>query len=214
MRHDLPALPKFMAGLEVDKRGFPVPWFVEWIGGEPEFRSMDAKKMVRAINEKRCWVCGNKLYGEEVYVIGPMCAVNAISSEPPSHRECARYSAMACPFLSKPQMVRRENGLPVPVEQLRDAVAGIMIERNPGATMLWFTRNHRLLPNNNGVLWQLGRPFKVEWYSRGREATSDEVLESFETGLPALRDMAAEHDGPDGMAELEKRIAKARKYLP
>ena len=209
-----PALPKFMAGLPVDKkRGFVVPWFVEWINGEPEFRAMDPRKMTRAINERLCWVCGNKLFGEEVYVIGPMCVVNRISSEPPSHRECARYSAQVCPFLSKPQMVRRESGLPVPVEELRNAVPGLMVARNPGATALWFTRNHTLLPVKNGVLWQLGRPFKIEWYSRGREATREEVMESFESGLPILYEQARK-DEPGAVAHLERLIVDARMLLP
>jgi len=112
LRQDVQTPPSFMQHLPIDKRGYPVPWFVEWIKGEPEFRAMDPRRLVKAINQRLCWTCGKLLFQEEVFVIGPMCAVNRISSEPPSHRECALYAATNCPFLSKPQMVRRKDGLP------------------------------------------------------------------------------------------------------
>jgi hypothetical protein len=215
MRSDLPLLPKQMQKLPIDERGFPVPWFVQWINGKPEFRVVDQRRFVKAINERRCWVCGNPLYSEEVFTIGPMCAVNRISSEPPSHRECAQFSAMGCPFLSKPQMVRRTNDLP----PKKDA-AGIMIERNPGVTLLWFTRHHRLIEMpkrpgvGEGVLFQIGRPFKVEWYCKGRFATRAEVIEGIESGLPILREQAETHDGAEGMALVEKQIVAAWKFIP
>ena len=133
LRHDIAEPPRFMCPLPIDKRGYPVPAFVEWINGEPEFRAMNPRFLVKAINQRLCWTCGQPLYGEEVFVIGPMCAVNRISSEPPSHRECALYAALNCPFLSKPQMVRRKDGLP---GDFGKNAAGVMIERNPGVTLL------------------------------------------------------------------------------
>jgi hypothetical protein len=209
VRPELPPLPKFMQNLPVDpERGFVVPWFVDWFNGKPEFRAMDRRKLVKAINEKRCWVCGNKLFGEEVYVIGPMCLINRISSEPPSHRECARYSALACPFLSRPHMTRREGNLPAPKRE----GAGILIERNPGAVMLYFTRRHRLLSDNGGVLWELGRPFNIEWYAKGKEAQPWEVWESFNTGLPRLREISEQH-GED-MALFEQKVKAAYRFMP
>jgi hypothetical protein len=209
LRDDIPPPPRFMQQLPIDKRGYPVPWFVDWINGEPEFRAMDRRKFAAAINKRLCWTCGNPLYGEEVFVIGPMCAVNRISSEPPSHRECAGYAARACPFLSKPQMVRRKDGMPVE----RNA-AGIMVERNPGVTLLWFTRRHRNLQVPNGVLFELGRPFHVEWYCKGRQATRAEVEDAITSGVPILRETCEKHDGPEGMKQLEQQIIDAMKLLP
>ena len=217
LRHDITAPPKFMQNLPIDKRGYPVPWFVDWINGEPEFRAMDARKFARAIVERLCWTCGHKLFGEEVFVIGPMCAVNRISAEPPSHRQCAEYSAVNCPFLSKPHMVRREDEN---FNSVKRQGAGVMIERNPGVTLLWYTRSHRLQQirgqgvANDGILFQIGRPLKTEWYAHGRKATRKEVLEAIESGLPILREVAAKHDGPEGMMLLENQINTAMRLVP
>src|SRR5437764_29347 len=101
---NLPALPSRLKLLPVDERGFPVPWFVAWIDGKPDFRVVDQRKMAIAVSEKRCWVCGDFLGRYMAFVIGPMCAVNRVSSEPPSHRECAEFSVRACPFLTKPKV--------------------------------------------------------------------------------------------------------------
>lgn len=215
LRHDVGEPPKFMQHLPIDKRGYPVPWFVDWIGGEPEFRAMDPRKFNRAINERLCWTCGNKLFGEEIFVIGPMCAVNRVSSEPPSHRECAAYAAKFCPFLSKPQMVRRKDDL---VDT--GHAAGVMIERNPGVTLLWYTRHYRVIDvrnrpgAGNGRLFQIGRPFKVEWYCRGRIATRAEIVEAIESGLPILREHAEKYDGPEGVIHLSNQITKAWRLVP
>jgi hypothetical protein len=210
LRADLPPLPHFMRGLPVDERGYPVPWFVQWIDGKPEFRAMDQRKFVKAINERRCWTCGNALFREAVFVIGPMCAVNRVSGEPPNHRECALFAATACPFLSKPQMVRRTDGLPAE----RGKPAGIMIERNPGVTVLWYSRNGYPFEVPNGVLFKVGKPFRVEWYCRGRVATREEILGAIESGLPTLRDTARIYDGPEGERELQRQVEIALRLVP
>lgn len=218
-RRDIAEPPRFMQKLPIDKRGYPVPAFVDWIGGEPEFRAMNPRFLVKAINQRLCWTCGQPLYGEEVFVIGPMCAVNRVSSEPPSHRECALYAALNCPFLSKPQMVRRKDGLP---GDFGKNAAGVMIERNPGVTLLYYTRRHKLIASpempeagaHAGVLFSLGRPFKTEWYARGRPATRAEVLESIESGLAILRGHAEAHDGPEGVELLQRQYDEALKLVP
>ena len=61
VRKELLPLPGALQHLEVDKRGYVVPWFVDWINGEPEFRAMDRAKFVRAIKDKLCWVCGGSI---------------------------------------------------------------------------------------------------------------------------------------------------------
>jgi len=209
-----------MQDLPRDKRGYPVPWFVDWVNGEPEFRAMDRRKLLRAIRERLCWVCGKQLWREMVFVIGPMCAINRVSSEPPSHRECAQFSARGCPFLSRPHMVRREDGL----GEFKHNAAGIMVDRNPGVTLLWFTYRYEVLrvPSipeagaRPGLLFRLGRAFKTEWYAHGREAMREEVLESINTGLPLLYE-ANEKQGIDpvaGDAQIQRQLYEALKLAP
>src|SRR5215469_14120297 len=107
----LPEVPSRIARLPRDPRGYPVPWFVEWIDGKPDFRVMDARKLKLALREPRCWICGGQLGTYKAFNFGPISAVNGLSGEPPSHRECAIFAAQACPFLSHPKMRRNERNL-------------------------------------------------------------------------------------------------------
>lgn len=192
-------MPAAIARLPVH-RGYPVPWFVAWVGDEPEFRAAAAEKFGLACREKRCWVCGTSLFQEKTFVIGPMCAVNRTSAEPPCHHECAVYSAMACPFLSRPQMERREEGLPVGTVD----PAGHAIRRNPGVTVLWRSAGfHRFMDGAGGTLFHIGEPLGLDVFSQGRRATRKEITASMESGLPALKKLAKQ-EGKKALRELRR----------
>jgi|SRR5215471_139303 len=205
MRADLDwaALPERMRALPISDRGYPVPWFVEWVDGVPEFRAMDTRKWVRAVKEKLCWVCGQPLGAYLAFVIGPMCGINRTTSEPPCHRDCAEWSAKNCPFLSRPHMVRRENDLP---EGVLDP-AGMHIPRNPGVMLIWITRSYKpfkagLRSDQFDYLIEIGDPVELEFWTEGRRATPEEVERSVETGLPALEEVARmEHGGERALAQ-------------
>ena len=209
VRKDIPPPPPRIAALPVDERGYPVPFFVAWRDGQPDFRFTDPDKLVACIRGKLCWVCGTQLCRYQTFVIGPMCSVNRVSAEPPSHKECAEYSVRACPFLSKPHMTRREYNMPddLPLPP------GIMIRRNPGVTALWSCREYTPFRDGKGVLFQIGPPETVSWWAEGRLATRTEVLASVESGLPILREMA-EKEGPPAVKELEKLYGAALMYFP
>lgn len=208
-RAGLPALPARMQHLPIDERGYPVPWFVSWPNGKPEFRIADGDKMTRAMRFGNCWVCGEPTGRLRTFVIGPMCAVNRTTAEPPCHIECARYSATACPFLTLPKAKRNTANMP----EGHVPPAGEMIERNPGVTCLWTVHEWRLIRVDNGVLYRLGKPDAVEWYSQKRRATRDEVLESINSGMPILREMAV-RESPRACDLLEAHLADARVHLP
>jgi hypothetical protein len=170
-------------------RGYPVPWFVAWLAdGTPEFRAMDRVKWARAVRERRCWVCGEPLGRHLTFVLGPMCGVNRTSSEPPSHRDCATWSARNCPFLTRPHMVRREDETLNTAELERQA-AGFAIARNPGVALVWTTSAYKVYKaeaGGAGYLIEIGEPEHVEWYAEGRPATREEVAASVDSGLPLL----------------------------
>lgn len=194
-------MPMRMQHLPVSPKGFPIPWFVHNENGVLDFRVIGTGKIERAIRFSRCWLCGEMLGRHVVFTVGPMCCVNRMSAEPPSHRDCAEYGVKACPFLSKPKMRRNEvnqieGGRPMP---------GIAIQRNPGATALWVTRNYDLMRVEHGVLFRMGDPEKVAWYAEGRSATKAEVMHSVQTGLPLLEE-AANKEGPEAIAELAKAM--------
>lgn len=206
----LPEMPASIAALPRDDRGYPVPWFVAWVDGKPEFRCADVAKLFGAINQKRCWVCGGELDPKQhVFVIGPMCVVNGTTAEPPCHAECAEFSAKACPFLSMPKAVRRDAGIP---EGSTDP-AGMAIRRNPGVTCLYFCRGYKIVKAPGGILFRLPGPSMVRWYAEGRKATRAEIMESIETGLPILRQVA-EQDGKDSVRELEIMAKAAMRFVP
>lgn len=211
LRPELEPLPARLVDLPVDpERGYPVPWFVEWIDGKPEFRVMSLEKWSRAIKERLCWVCGKRLGTYMAFVIGPMCGINRTTSEPPCHLTCAQWSARNCPFLSRPHMVRREDEL---TSRAADNTAGYMLKRNPGVTLVWITRAFQLFRDGKGgMLIEVGEPMSVEWWCEGRPAKRAEVEDSIRTGLPALEELAKAE--PGGMEHLEKCKRRLARLLP
>lgn len=209
LRPGLPPLPPKMRGLHIDKRGFPVPFFVAMINGEPDHRIVEPRAVKTCVEQSRCWICGGPLGVYKSFTVGPMCAVNRISSEPPSHLECARYAATACPFMTRPHAHRREAGLP----EARLVPAGVHLQRNPGVALLWTTRTYKPFRASGGVLFDMGAPESMAWFAEGRAATRAEVDESIAGGLPYLVGMAeAEHD-TEGLRIIHQRVAELNAAL-
>ena len=208
LRPGLMPVPQVVLKLPRDERGYPVPWFVHWQDGKPDFRVIGAGKVQSALANRLCWICGQRL-GESVsFVIGPMCAVNRVSAEPPSHQMCAEFAARACPFLTQPKAVRRVANLP----PAKDA-PGIPIARNPGVALVWRTKSFGVAPVEGGVLLDIGEPDGVVWFAEGRKATRAEVLASIHSGLPALREMA-EAEGPAAVKALADQLEVALALIP
>lgn len=205
VRPGLPPIPAKVGTLPVDHRGYPIPWFVAVIDGKPDFRVVDSRKVATAVRERRCFICGLQLIGNRcTFVIGPMCAVNRVSSEPPSHLDCARFAAAACPFLARPEMRRRDSGVHPDVTD----APGTMFRRNPGVALLWTTDGYTVVPADGGVLFQIRAPVSVECVANGRTATAEEIGESLRTGFPLL-EAEAEKDGPEALVQLGACFADA-----
>jgi hypothetical protein len=200
-------MPDRIKRLPISRAGFPVPWFVAWIDGEPDFRVIGQGKMVQAVNRKLCWACGQSLGVHKAFLIGPMCSITRSISEPPMHFECADYCGRACPFLSHPNAQRNKKDLP---EERH--VAGIPIMRNPGAVCVWVTKTFKVF-NFDGVMFDIGEPERTVWLAEGRNATRAEVERSIESGLPILM-AAAEAEGKDAVDELLRRIEHNKTLLP
>jgi hypothetical protein len=204
-----PDAPAAIAALPLDRRGFPVPWFVPWIDGDPEFRAVDPRTVQKAHDNKLCWICGTRLGSVKAFVIGPMCAVNRVSAEPPSHPMCAQFAVRACPFLSMPLAKRADiSGLP------HAPAPGLMIDRNPGVTLIWTTQTYRAEKQRPyGLLFFIGSPLKTEWFTQGRPATGVEIIESIRSGLPALVTVA-QLGGQDALRDLQACVDRAMKLVP
>lgn len=219
----LPAdMPSRMRRLPRDEVGRPIPFFVAEHEGKPDFRFMESASLVRAVREQLCWVCGVRLGRNRegngpkgVFVAGPMCLVNRTSAEPPSHGDCAEWSAKACPFLTKPLKERRNTNMP---EDAHEG-AGIAIMRNPGVTALigaqrWRVWNPKreLGIGNDGLLFDFDRVEYVRWMSEGKAASSKQVMESIDSGVPALTETIG--DDPAGWRSLAMKLRDAMRWVP
>jgi len=200
--------PPRIAKLPRDSAGRPVPWFVYWKDGVPDFRVIGPGKVADAYYKRLCFVCGEPLGKFAAFVIGPMCAINHTSGEPPNHRDCALYSVRACPFLTTPRMHRRERDLPKDYD-----MPGIGITRNPGVALVWITKTYRPLNTPTGPICKFGEPVETLWFCEGRPATRAEIIHSIETGLPILRQLAQD-EGPAAVKDLETRYNRMLALLP
>lgn len=212
LRDGLPQLPARVAALPVDPRGYPIPWFVANVDGKRDFRIADESKRVAAVKNHLCWICGQKLGQYLAFVIGPMCAVNRNTSEPPCHRECAEFAAQACPFLCLPKAEYRRANLPEGSTGQPHALPG-----NPGAVCIWITKSfkpYRVNDNGNpGWLIRLGDPVEALWYADGKVATRERIMQSFNERF-CLIHKVAEEEGPAAVAQLSKMKEETMRLLP
>jgi hypothetical protein len=210
-RFDVP-LPRRMAGLPRDARGWVVPWFVDWRNGEPIFPVMSPDKWRRAVNHRRCWICGEPLGRVFNFIIGPMCAINRVTSEPPSHRDCAEYATKVCPFMVNPRMGR----VPAPKIPGGQIVApgGKHDDGNPGTMLLWPTDDYGVFRTDTGPLLNFAAPTgPVKWWTLGREATAREAADAFQVGAEKLL-AVARLEGDDAVVAFTLTLRVARKVLP
>jgi hypothetical protein len=196
-RH-FPDMPSRIASLPRDGRGYPVPKFVRWFDSGPDFRIIDPEHVKKCVRHHVCWICGEKLGRFMAFVIGPMCVINRISSEPPSHTDCARFAAIACPFLTRPLAKRNERELPEHV-----TIPG-MVPHNPGLSCLWVTHDYSIRKVGDGLLFEIGLPEGVEFYAQGRHANRGEIEAAIEKGMPFL--LAEAKKG--GIAQINRTMAE------
>lgn len=196
-----------MAALPRDARGYPVPWFVALVGGLPDFRIADARKVEQAVLGQRCWICGGGLGRYRSFLIGAQGAMNRVHSEPPSHRDCALYAVQVCPFLALPKAHRRNKGKP---EQAIKPDG--LDEVNPGVVIEWVSATARVFEGPNSLLFELGEPTDVRWFKEGRYATRDEAINAINDGVVKLMQYAGDDAVKRGAVMLRARSIAA--YLP
>jgi hypothetical protein len=103
-------VPNFLSHLKIDERGYPIPFFVAYVNGKPDFRMLEVTKQKQCVEKKLCSICGKKLFEYQYFITGPMGLKNGTHSDPPSHRECAEYSMNICPHLYFEKADRNDRG--------------------------------------------------------------------------------------------------------
>lgn len=91
--------------------------------------------------------------------------------------------------------------------------AGQHISRNPGVALVWITESYRPFHTGNGVLFEVGEPIETLWFAEGRLATRREVLDSINSGLPFLVEVAKK-EGMEAVSALEKQTENALRLVP
>lgn len=214
LRDDIPPPPTHMASRPLH-RGYPVPYFVGWVDGLPEFRVADRHKHEMCRMHEFCWCCGKPLGTHRVLVTGPMALLTKITAEPPSHRACAEYALQACPHLVHPHAKRREAGMP----EKRSSPAGTLVTTNPGVALAW-EGDYEFVKRQDGWLIELKEPVVLDWWTRGRRATREEALAGLEASVSRVKQLSIEQFHhrrrglADAMHDLGLHHAQALELLP
>ncbi len=93
-------------------------------------------------------------------------------------------------------------------------VAGIMIERNPGVSLLWSTTGYHLEKAGHGYLFRLSDPVQLSFWAHGRHATRQEIADSITTGLPALYGTLKHEPNPAlAKAEIDAHVERFTRQI-
>jgi len=103
-------IPPFLDHLKVDARGYPIPFFVPYIDGKPDFRFVTAEKIHLCVEKKLCGICGKKLFEFSYFCTGPVGLQSGSHSDPPAHKQCLEYALKTCPHLVFEKTTRNERG--------------------------------------------------------------------------------------------------------
>lgn len=207
-RRELPPMPPRIAALPVDQRGYPIPFFVAYPDGKPDFRLTDPEKLISCVTHSRCLVCGQKITNADsiVFVFNLTCAVTRKTDEPPCHRSCAEWSIRACPFMLMPKMKR------APLEKLPPTIEerGNSYLDNIGVFVLWECESFTV---DDGFYFFVGDPVQTEFFAEGRPATEEEIEYARARREPMLREqchLPEHHDQLDQMYAAFAEVVRER----
>ena len=137
-------IPQFVSHLKIADNGYPIPFFVAYREGKPDFRLLDARKYKHCLEQGLCAICGKKNIKESLYFIaGPQGMANGISTDAPMHKVCAEYSLRVCPHLALEKAERREKD----VSHLSNPA---MVKEKPPVIFLVRTKRFEIIRNPHG----------------------------------------------------------------
>jgi hypothetical protein len=198
---EFPNLPQRIAKLPRDHRGYPVPSFVRWINGKPDFVETNPDHWQRCVQHRVCWICGDPCKGLLSFVCGPSAAFTGMTTEPAAHAECAMFALRTCPFIMFPN--RRRD-----LERHDTAEQGLSVRtsrHNPGVWLLWVAKRFAVRRIGNSAVIAPGKPRGFAWMREGRDATRSEVID-------ALRVSATQHASVNRVT-VEDTIARAAPFI-
>jgi len=153
-------MPPAVAKLERDQRGYPIPFMVvqpEDNDGEALLGVLDPERVIRALRNRLCGVCGEGLGYWITFIGGPLSLRKRWFRNPPMHEACARYAMGVCPFLASPHArYRPVSGNP------ETSVSHLMADQRPSTMYVVYTRRYRIVVVNGEVVAEIAPPVRVE----------------------------------------------------
>lgn len=108
-----PPIPASCAARPTTPDGLVIPWAnVVLRDGGVDFRSHHNARWESCWRQALCQVCGRPIPRPIVFLCGPRQLEQLLFDEPPTHPECARYVAWACPMVAG-QRERYRTGPPI-----------------------------------------------------------------------------------------------------
>lgn len=180
------SIPRRMRALQRDKRGYPVPFIaLRDNNNQPIFTANNDVQVARAIKEKRCAICGDKLPKGLWFVGGPVSAFHPDGCylDSPLHHDCMQYAMRVCPWLAAPKYQHRIDLPGVDLEALpperRIFLDPTMNPDRPSvfvavSAQFFGTRQH--FPGSPSYL-RPKRPYlAIEWWQGGQQLEQEQGI--------------------------------------
>lgn len=203
-------VPPRMASLAVDHRGYPVPYFVKIINGEPDFRVLDLDRLYRCANLDLCQICGTKHDKIVWFVAGPTFVMNQSSAEPPMHRECAEYALKTCPFMLYPKAERAKKALPEDAG-FNYSLGNVVLKKPPVFAMCGTEHYSTSCNEERGLYFQAGDFVEVDWWAAGLKVGRGQALEGLLLSTQQIKDRVFQGGDSDLLTQL---LEEAKRWLP
>ena len=149
------------------RTGFPIPWGVPVIDGEPDFRAIDPDRWMDCAGNGRCQLCGELIKRGGWFVGGPECATNRFFLDPAMHRDCAEYALRVCPFLAA-RSSHYSNLDRRPAPEGFAVVAAVPTKR-PDRFMLGHAPGWAIVRAPDAMLIRAQPWTELHWYRQGQE---------------------------------------------
>lgn len=181
----LPSLPPRMRTLPRGADGQPIPYLLTQVATKYESALGAELALAAMCEQKRCWLCGDKLGQYAAFVAEPLTSVTKISRTPPAHHDCAKYAALT----------------------------GLLQPKSLKVSLVWVTRDFQMQRAANGHVFVVGDAEQAFWFADGRCATREEVTAVMQEGLPNLYEIA-KRSGNAALGGLDLQVARALRKIP
>jgi hypothetical protein len=180
---DIP-IPRRMNALGRDSRGYPVPFNVKRDHhGQPHFAVTDELRQLAALRDRRCGICGTRIYRLFWFFGGPRSAFHPAGAylDPAMHHECLAYAAQVCPYLVVPKYLSRIAENRVDLAGLEDEILidPTVEDGRPALFVAVAAKRYQIhAPARPGLLPVIRpeRPYlAVEYWRHGKQLTREEV---------------------------------------